>query len=360
MGIHISLPFGHHHAAKAHADAPLGGSAPRATLEFVDKDGNAVGGRMRPLVPEPFHAEVPSGDSGMDWHRSDPHLSVVAKAVPDAAVAVRARAGGAVAAEATLTAALAGKPSPPAARRVFNPAGTWNLLLVSEMFADEGRFFAFAAKLDAYIRSQAPFAQAGVGGKLRIEALFWKSPRGGLFNTQENGRLVYGDTAVVNGFLAKSGSKGRLTVVLVDLPRRGGAGGGIGRPAWVTVTSAPTERWEAVALHELGHSFGLADEYANADQPTPEPHPLEPNVTDASDPAHAPWAALCTPGHPAKPTCAAGVDPPAPLGIVGTYEGARYHATGRYRPTAECLMQRTDRPFCPVCQAAIARALASA
>jgi hypothetical protein len=150
---------------------------------------------------------------------------------------------------------------------------------------------------------------------------------------------------------------GLLTVVLVDLPRRGGAGGGQGRPAWVTITSGANETWEAVALHELGHSFGLADEYTNADQPTPEPLPLEPNVSSESDPARAPWASLCTPGHPAIPTCAAAVQPPVPLGIVGTFEGARYKDTGRYRPTAECLMQRTDRAFCPVCEAAIARVL---
>ena len=69
---------------------------------------------------------------------------------------------------------------------------------------------------------------------------------------------------------------------------------------------------------------------------------------------------LVTPGHPGRPTCPAGVDPPVPLGVVGTFEGARYKARGRYRPTAECLMQRTDRPFCAVCQQVIADVLAAA
>jgi hypothetical protein len=278
--------------------------------------------------------------------------------VPGDAVAVRARSGPIVVAQLPLAAASA-KPAPPADKATFNPAGKWTLLLLSELFTDKGRFFGFAGALDQYIRSQAPFSHNPHGG-VRIEALFWPSPAGGLFNTSQNGRLVYGDTALVNAFVAKSGARGRLTMVLVDLPQRGGAGGGQGRPAWVTITSEPTETWQAVALHELGHSFGLADEYTNSDQPTPEPHPLEPNVTDRSDPAKAPWAALCTPGHPGKPTCAAATRPPAPLGVVGTFEGARYTETGRFRPTAECLMQRTDRPFCPVCQAAIAKALAAA
>jgi hypothetical protein len=360
MDLHISLPFGHGHAAKAHDDTPPGGTPPRMTVEFLDKDGNQVGGRLRPLVPQPVHAEVPSGDAGMNWHKADPHLSATAGSVPDEAVAVRARSGATVVAEQPLAAATSAKPSPPADRKLFNPAGRWTLLLLSERFTDKARFFGFAAALDDYIRKQAPFSTKVVGDALRVEALFWPSPAGGLFNTSQKGRLVYGDTALVNAYVAKSGAKGRLTVVLVNLLQRGGAGGGQGRPAWVTITSEPTETWQAVALHELGHSFGLADEYTNADQPTPEPHPLEPNVTDRSDPTQAPWAALCTPGHPGKPTCAAATRPPAPLGVVGTFEGARYTETGRYRPTAECLMQRTDRPFCPVCQAAIAMALAAA
>jgi hypothetical protein len=354
--LHLSLPLGHRHAIDAHEGA-AGGFAPRLTLEFLDEGGRKVGGSLRPLVPAPYRVEVPNGDAGFDWHRPDPHLSLPAKAVPEAAVTLRARAGGALFAEMPLAAASAPKPSKPAARQVFNAAGKWTLLLVSEHFADKDRFFAFAAQLDAFIRGRGPFSRKAVGDALRVEALFWPSPPGGLFKTKEEGRLVYGDADLVNRYIAKSKAKGRLTVVLVDLPRRGGAGGGQGRPAWVTITSGANETWEAVALHELGHSFGLADEYTNADQPTPEPQPLEPNVSAESDPARAPWASLCTPGHPARPTCAAAVQPPAPLGVVGTFEGARYKDSGRYRPTAECLMQRTDRLFCPVCEAAIAKVL---
>ena len=149
-------------------------------------------------------------------------------------------------------------------------------------------------------------------------------------------------------------------MVLINRNIRGGAGGSKDRPAWVTTTSGPNESWQAVALHELGHSFGLADEYTNSAQPVPEPTPLEPNVTDRRNATRAPWAAMVTPGFPHDPTCAAGVRPPAPLGVVGTFEGARYRERGRFRPTAECLMDRTDRLFCPVCQAHIRKVLAAA
>jgi hypothetical protein len=355
--VHLSVPLDHRHVAKAHADAAPAAGAPRLTVEFLDKAGKRVGTRLRPPIPEPLHVEVPNGEAGFDWHAPDPHLSLGTKPIPHEAVALRAGTAARFFAEMPLSAATAAAPSPPAERRTFNPAGRWALLLVSEKFSDKDRFFGFVAQLDAYIRAQPPFSRQPVGDAIRLEALFWPSPAGGLFNTQQNGRLVYGDNDLVNRFVAESGATGQRTVVLVDLPIRGGAGGATGRPAWVTITSAANEAWEAVALHELGHSFGLADEYSNAEQPTPEPDPLEPNVTDRSDPAQAPWAALCTPGHPADPTCAGTVNPPAPLNVVGTFEGARYRATGRYRPTAGCLMRSTDQPFCPVCQAVIAEAL---
>ena len=357
MGLHISLPFARHHAESAHA-AAAPGATPRARLEFLDRSGARVGAALRPAMPVPIHAEVPRGDGGFAWHAPDSHLSVAAKDVPAGAVAVRAVAGGALLAAMPLAAAAAPQPSPPADRHVFNPAGKWTLLLVSELFGDAPTFFAHAAALDAYIRAQDPFSRPGVAAGLRVEALFWPSPAGGLFKVQHPDRRVFGDNDLVNRFVAKAKAKGRLTIVLVNLPVRGGAGGAAGvRPAWSTTTSDPGETWEAVALHEIGHAFGLADEYSDAASPVPEPSPLEPNVSDRSDPAKTPWAALRTPGFPAAPTCAAAVDPQHPAHVVGTFEGARYRATGRYRPTLECLMQRTDRPFCPVCADHIARAL---
>ncbi|HEY0412425.1 MAG TPA: M64 family metallopeptidase [Allosphingosinicella sp.] len=345
----------------AAASAAGSGSAPaRLTLEFLDAAGEPTGRTMRPVVPAPIAVEVPSGTAGFEHQAVAPHVSLAAAGIADEAVTVRARAAGVVLVELPLSAAAARAPHAPAARRVFNPTGKWKLLLVSEEFPDAPTFFAACAALDAFIRSQPPFADPALSARFQIEALFWPSPPGGLFNTVSDGRRILGDNKLVNKFVKAANAKGNVTIVLVDRPVRGGAGGSKDRPAWVSITSAPNERWEMSAMHELGHSFGLADEYDDSSQPTPEPHPLEPNITDKRNAAKAPWAALCTPGIASNPTCAAGIVPPVPLGVVGTFEGARYRPTGRYRPTAECLMQRTDRPFCPVCQAQVRKALASA
>lgn len=339
-------------AAVAEAAAPL-------RLHFVDADDRPVG-KPRLLAPPRSHAvEVPGGAGGFDWHETVPPASLAVARLPAAAAGVRAFAGPRLVAALALAAAAAPAPGPPASRKLFNPAGRWTLTLVSDLFAAEKGFFDAAAALDGFIRSQPPFDEPATGARLQVEALFWPSPPGGLFNTHVDGRLVAGDNALVKRYLKKAKANGKLTIVLVNLGIRGGAGGTRDRPAWVTTTSGPNEVWQAVALHELGHSFGLADEYDDASQPVPEPHPLEPNVTDKRDAAKAPWASLVTPGAALDPTCPAGVSPPVPTGVVGTFEGARYRKTGRYRPTAECLMQRTDRGFCPVCQAEIRKRLAA-
>ena len=361
-GAHLSIPINLAKLVSADADFGLTGTAAARplSLQFVDADERPVG-RPRPLeMPRPVAMEVPGGAGGFDWRKALPPASLQVARIPVAAAAVHAFAGNNLLAALPLAAAVASGPAPPAARKVFNPAGKWKLTLVSDLFTTEKAFFDAAAALDGFIRAQPPFNEPATGGRLQIEALFWPSPAGGLFNTKVDGRLVFGDNELVKRFLKKAKAKGELTIVLVNLGTRGGAGGNKDRPAWVTITSAPNEQWQGVALHELGHSFGLADEYDDSSQTVPEPSKLEPNVTDKRDATKAPWASLVTPGIAVNPTCPAGVVPPMPAGVVGTFEGARYKKTGRYRPTAECLMLRTDRSFCPVCQAQIRKALAAA
>jgi hypothetical protein len=362
-GAHLSIPIDPADLAPA-ADAAFALDSPAAaatlSVQFVDSDERPVG-KVRTLeMPRPRAVEVPGGEGGLDWQRTMPTASLAVARIPAAAAGIRAFAGPRLLAALPLDAAMAPAPVPPVSRRVFNATGRWKLTLVSDLFAAEKDFFDAAEALDTFIRNEPPFNDPATGARLQIEALFWPSPPGGLFNTKVDGRLVFGDNALVGRFLKKARAKGRLTVVLVNLGTRGGAGGNAETPAWVTITSAPGEVWQGVALHELGHSFGLADEYDNSSQTVPEPNPLEPNVTDKRDATRAPWAPLVTPGIAVNPTCPAGSAPSTPAGAVGTFEGARYKKTGRYRPTAECLMQRTDKSFCPVCQAQIRKALAAA
>ncbi|TMJ20112.1 MAG: hypothetical protein E6G92_10260 [Alphaproteobacteria bacterium] len=362
-GAHLSIPIDRKKLAPppGAAFALAGPSEDGAVrLQFVDSAERPIGKARLLARPEAVAVEVPGGAGGMDWHQSHPPLSLPVSRIPAAAAAVHAFSGPQLVAAMALGSALMPAPSAPVSRRIFNPAGRWKLTLVSDLFAVEKDFFDAAEALDTFIRGQPPFDEAATGARLQIEALFWPSPPGGLFNTKVDGRLVTGDNALVGRYLKKAKAKGKLTVVLVNLATRGGAGGTSERPAWVTITSEPTEVWQAVALHELGHSFGLADEYDDSSQTVPEGSKLEPNVTDKRDATKAPWAPLVTPGIAVNPTCPAGVIPPAPAGVVGTFEGARYRKTGRYRPTAECLMQRTDRRFCPVCQAQIRKRLAEA
>jgi hypothetical protein len=361
-GAHLSIPLdraklGPSVLASFAAEDDAGGAELR--LQFVDAAERPVGKPRTLPMPRLLAVEVPGG-GGFDWHEAMPPASLAAGRIPAAAARVRAMAGARVLASLTLESAAMPAPGPPVSRRVFNPAGRWKLVLVSELFAAEKDFFDAAAALDGFIRGQPPFNEPATGARLQIEALFWPSPAGGLFNTAVDGRLVFGDNKLVKRYLKKARAKGELAFVLVNLGVRGGAGGTTDRPAWVTTTSDPTELWQAVALHELGHSFGLADEYDDSSQTVPESGRLEPNVTHKRNAAKAPWAALVTPGIALDPTCPAGVTPPAPTGVVGTFEGARYRKTGRYRPTAQCLMRSTDKSFCPVCQAQIRKALAAA
>lgn len=328
-------------------------------IELLDAEQNPVAAPVDVPLPEPLLMEIPSGRAGFEWIETDQPLSLALEGVPEAAM-FRASSGGLVLAEMALENAIAGMPGPPAARRTFNAAGGWKLLLVSEQFADAQSFFAACAQLNQHIVGNAPFSDQNVASRFQIEALFWPSGASGLFNTRTQGRLVFGDHDLVRRFVQASGSTGRMTMVLVNSAVRGGAGGTRERPAWVTITSEVGEDWEAVALHELGHSFGLADEYDDAAQPTPEPNPLEPNVTKQKNAANAPWAALRTPGLSHNPTHNSLGQPAVNPGIIGTFEGARYKRTRRYRPTAECLMRTTDKSFCPVCQAQIRRILAAA
>lgn len=138
--------------------------------------------------------------------------------------------------------------------------------------------------------------------------------------------------------------------------------------------------------HEIGHAFGLVDEYDTAtfvDGASAGEPPCGPNVTDPTSPVcdpPIPWGGVCT-VHDAVSCanrgpieecristvehCCPEPDPdPDPQtstytgelpdsSAIGLFEGAYYQECGYYRPTDVCRMRINAEPFCPVCLAAM-------
>jgi hypothetical protein len=136
-----------------------------------------------------------------------------------------------------------------------------------------------------------------------------------------------------------------MIAVAVNDPTYGGAGGPI------TVASVHEDALEIVQ-HEFGHTFtGLADEYDLAYPGYPDCSDIvgpacEANVTDETARDLIKWTPWIEPATPI----------PTPEGmpqyadVVGLFEGARYRATGMYRPAdLACMMNYLGEPFCSIC-----------
>lgn len=136
-----------------------------------------------------------------------------------------------------------------------------------------------------------------------------------------------------------------VILVVVNDDTYGGSGGLVG------VFSNDASAIE-IARHEYGHSFSLlADEYT-----TPYPGypacddvgggpPCEPNATNQTVRAAIKWAPWIT-GSTPVPTPDTGTY----ANVVGLFQGARYLASGMYRPRSQCLMRQLGVPFCEVCR----------
>lgn len=263
--------------------------------------------------------------------------------------------------------------------RHFVPDGSpqTKIWVVSECFADAqaGEFFAQVASLREYwLEHFLPFQNPQVAARLTFEGLFWASnQRGGnfatSFPTNTNDRIVKGNDDLLADFLREAGvplnSRPFVLVLINSSSVRGGAGGNVfhnqfaWQAAWVTNHSNVAEDWRSIALHELGHSFGLMDEYeASYSYPRQE---FEPNVSPvtAGPALPQPWRAMLTVS-------------PSPAGYVplvnggaqkiAQFLGARYTRDEYYRPSPTCLMRSigpTESPvdLCPVCAEIIARKL---
>jgi hypothetical protein len=176
-----------------------------------------------------------------------------------------------------------------------------------------------------------------------------------------------------------------------------GGGGIYGLYSTVAVDNAEAPY---VFVHEFGHHIAaLADEYYTSPvaylPATKREEPWEPNVSALLDPAALKWKDLVTPGTPlptpwpkeeyekrsrayqeVRAKLRADNRPEAEMealfaknkrddtamfakfkGIVGAYEGARYEATGYFRPEADCIMFTRSDFFCAVCRRALERVM---
>jgi hypothetical protein len=137
-------------------------------------------------------------------------------------------------------------------------------------------------------------------------------------------RLLCVDQAKANQFAALAPQADQV-IALGNTAKYGGAGGG--------VATAAGANWQAgqIAVHELGHSIGhLADEYDYPYDTYTGFEPSEVNVT--KDPTGAKWSA-----HLGRPS--------PDGGVIGAYEGARYHLHGLYRPSQDSIMRTLGREF---------------
>ena len=139
-------------------------------------------------------------------------------------------------------------------------------------------------------------------------------------------------------------------VVLVNEPSIAGGGGKFlfsgRRPDGIAVVSNANR--SVTLLHELGHAFGLADEYGNA-------HPMggkPPNVATSLE--NVPWQKLLKPKGIELPTVDDGSHKARSL--VGAFP--TQGTPPRYRPQTQCIMNASTNAvdYCKVCTEWIRRA----
>ncbi|HEY2358582.1 MAG TPA: M64 family metallopeptidase [Phenylobacterium sp.] len=239
---------------------------------------------------------------------------------------------------------------PPRRSRIGAAAAALVLAVVGERFDDAAAFESWVQALHDWVMDQPPFPD--LVGAVAFELFYWRSDTAnGMFHTDDSksidGRLFYGDRELARQLLQPFVGGYPLSLILINSTKRGGAGGQPGYSAWASVSAAPGEAWQAIVLHEIGHGFGLADEYVDDNHASdPVPAHLEPNVAADPVPSLAPWADRVDLSDNPAPSC--DVNGHGATAGIGTFQGARYRRDF-YRPGFTCLMRDTREPFCAVC-----------
>lgn len=148
-------------------------------------------------------------------------------------------------------------------------------------------------------------------------------------------------------------------LVVVNYPAYGGACGT--SVAWASLAEGLLP---ALAIHELGHTFALNDEYegpcGKADTGVFYPTKDRNIAANPMDTEWQPWQALGFDSllvNKAADATACDVKSPYPATIVGAFEGGNLRHTGHYRPSQRCRMRDLQDEFCPICEMAIANEL---
>lgn len=293
---------------------------------------------------------------------------------------VRVFDGGRLLAQFALAAVQAPPPMPLVEPERFGPeAASFVYPVFSERFATQQSFREAVQSLYDWIIGVPPFNRQPVRARFAIDAYFWPANHPhGHFNTRDimyncaqppaNAVVFMGDNGIARARLRTLLLDGRHGLILINSSVRGGAGGmpSHGCPAWASITSCPGESWQAVALHEVAHGLGLADEYQDAGRAS-EASAGEPNIARSSDFEGVGWAAMLT-EHPVtansfyslerQDMIRAGRTPAPPEDFVGLFQGARYRPD-LFRPSWQCLMHSTAiTRFCPVCARSIEQRVA--
>ena len=180
-------------------------------------------------------------------------------------------------------------------------------------------------------------------------------------------RCLRGDYTLVRNTLDTWLPAWHVGIVLVNTTGHGGCASG--NVSFTSVRSG----WENTALHEMGHNFGLADEYhywegcgsgETGHDHAPTGEPTAPNITTETNRDNLKWRHMLTPGVPVptmeNPDCTQCDNRANVLSdddAIGLFEGAGYYHCGRYRGAYRCRMRNSGDPFCRVCAEAIAKRL---
>lgn len=146
-------------------------------------------------------------------------------------------------------------------------------------------------------------------------------------------------------------------IVIVNTPHYGGSALG-----QVAVCSKHPQTID-IALHELGHVFGLADEYEEGFGKYTSPEPASVNVTKKTTALKWGGQVLPTTAVPTRLNgkCRTNQGPtgPVPKGVIGALEGAKGYECNIYRPSDACKMRDVSDDFCVICQDHIRAKLAT-